>query len=112
RVRLDLFPEKDSFEVLRLIWTEAKREKVDMLKERNCLYSENNRMMKKTWGIIAEEAVFKMNQCDFTGTKLTDIVFYRACMEQSVFVKTQMDSSKIYACDMYGCIMEQANLRQ
>ena len=112
RIRLDLFPEKDSFEALRLIWTEAKGEKADMLKERNCLYRDNSRMMKKTWGIIAEEAVFKMNQCDFTDAELTDIVFYRTCMEQSVFVKTQMDSSKIYACDMHGCIMEQANLRQ
>lgn len=112
RVRLNLFPEKDCFEALRQICTKAKEEKEDMLKERNCLYNENNRMMKKTWGKIAEEAVFKMNQCDFTGAELTDIVFYRACMEQSVFVKTQMDSIKIYACDMHGCIMEQANLRQ
>ena len=112
RVRLELFPEKDSFETLRLIWTEAKAEKADMMKECNGLYGESNHMLKRTWGKITEEAVFKMDQCNFTGAELMDIIFYRVCMEQSVFVKTQMDSIKIYACDMHGCIMEQANLRQ
>lgn len=112
RVKLNLFTDKDNCEPLRRIWAEAKVEKADIFEERNCCYGENNFMMQKTWGKIAEEAVLKMDQCDFTGAVMTDIAFYRACMEQSVFVKTQMDSIKIYACDMHGCIMEQANLRQ
>lgn len=112
RVNLEIFPEKDYREVFRRIWVEAKREKADLLEERNCCYGQNGLMMQRTWGKIAEEAVLKMNQCDFTGAVLTDIAFYRVCMEQSVFVKMQMDSIKIYACDMHGCIMEQANLRE
>lgn len=112
RVKLDLFPEKDYRQVFPRIWAEAKKEKADILEERKCRYGQNGLMMQKTWGKVAEEAAFKMDQCDFTSAELTDIVFYRACMEQSVFVKTQMDSIKIYACDMHGCIMEQANLRQ
>ena len=112
RVKLDLFPEKDYRQVFPRIWAEAEKEKADILEERKCRYGQNGLMMQKTWGKVAEEAVFKMDQSDFTSAELTDIVFYRACMEQSVFVKTQMDSIKIYACDMHGCIMEQANLRQ
>lgn len=112
RVKLDLFPEKDYRQVFPRIRTEAKKEKADILKERKCRYGQNGLMMQKTWGKVAQEAVFKMDQCDFTSAELTGIVFYRTCMEQSVFVKTQMDSIKIYACDMHGCIMEQANLRQ
>lgn len=112
RVKLEIFPEKDYLEVLCRIWAEAKREKADLLKERDCCYGQNGLMMQRTWGKIAEEAVLKMNQSDFTQAVLTDIAFYRGCMEQSVFVKTQMDSIKIYACDMHGCIMEQANLRE
>ena len=112
RVKLDLFPEKDYRQVFPRIWAEAKKEKADILEERKCRYGQDGLMMQKTWGEVAEEAVFKMDQCDFTSAELTGIVFYRTCMEQSVFVKTQMDSIKIYACDMHGCIMEQANLRQ
>lgn len=112
RVKLDLFPEKDYRQVFPRIWAEAEKEKADILEERKCRYGQNGLMMQKTWGKVAEEAVFKMDQSDFTSAELTDIIFYRACMEQSVFVKTQMDSIKIYACDMHGCIMEQANLRQ
>lgn len=112
RVKLDLFPEKDYRQVFPRIRAEAKKEKADILKERKCRYGQKDLMMQKTWGKVAEEAVFKMDQCDFTSAELTGIVFYRTCMEQSVFVKTQMDSIKIYACDMHGCIMEQANLRQ
>ena len=112
RVKLNLFTEKNNCEPLWRIWTEAKKEKEDLLEERKCRYGQDGLMMQKTWGEVAEEAVFKMDQCDFTSAELTGIVFYRTCMEQSVFVKTQMDSIKIYACDMHGCIMEQANLRQ
>lgn len=112
RVKLDLFPEGDYRQVFPRIRAEAKTEKEDILKERKCRYGQKDLMMQKTWGKVAEEAVFKMDQCDFTSAELTGIVFYRTCMEQSVFVKTQMDSIKIYACDMHGCIMEQANLRQ
>lgn len=112
RVNLEVFPEKDYRKVFPHIWTEAKREKADILEERNCRYGQNGLMMQRTWRKIAEEAVLKMDQSDFTGAVLTDIAFYRVCMEQSVFVKTQMDSIKIYACDMHGCIMEQANLRE
>ena len=112
RVKLDLFPEKDYRQVFPRIWAEAKKEKADILEERKCRYGQDGLMMQKTWGKVAQEAVFKMDQCDFTSAELTGIVFYRTCMEQSVFVKTQMDSIKIYACDMHGCIMEQANLRQ
>lgn len=112
RVKLKLFPEKDYREVFCRIWTEMKREKADILEERNCRYGQNGLMMQRTWGKIAEEAALKMDQCDFTGAVVTDIAFYRVCMEQSVFVKTQMDSIKIYACDMRGCILEQANLRE
>lgn len=112
RVKLDLFPEKDYRQVFPRIWAEAKKEKADILEERKCHYGQDGLMMQKTWGKVAQEAVFKMDQCDFTSAELTGIVFYRTCMEQSVFVKTQMDSIKIYACDMHGCIMEQANLRQ
>lgn len=112
RVKLDLFPEKDYRQVFPRIRAEAKEEKAEILQERKCRYGQNGLMMQKTWGKVAQEAVFKMDQCDFTSAELTGIVFYRTCMEQSVFVKTQMDSIKIYACDMHGCIMEQANLRQ
>lgn len=112
RVKLNLFTEKDNSEPLRQIWEEAKKGKEDILEERNCRNNQDGLVMQKTWEKIAEEAAFKMDQCDFTGAELTDIVFYRVCMEQSVFVKTQMDAIKIYACDMQGCIMEQANLRQ
>ncbi len=112
RVKLDLFPEKDYRQVFPRIRAEAKAEKAEILQERKCRYGQNGLMMQKTWGKVAQEAVFKMDQCDFTSAELTGIIFYRTCMEQSVFVKTQMDSIKIYACDMHGCIMEQANLRQ
>lgn len=112
RVKLDLFPEKDYRQVFPRIRAEAKEEKAEILQERKCRYGQNGLMMQKAWGKVAQEAVFKMDQCDFTSAELTGIVFYRTCMEQSVFVKTQMDSIKIYACDMHGCIMEQANLRQ
>ena len=112
RIKLKIFFEKDYREEFRLIWAEAEKEKVEILKERNCLCGQGGLVMQKTWGKIAEEAVFKMNQSDFTCAELIDIIFYRACMEQSVFVKTRMDSIKIYFCDMHGCIMEQANLRQ
>lgn len=112
RVKLDLFHEKDYRQVFPRIRAEAKEEKAEILQERKCRYGQNGLMMQKTWGKVAQEAVFKMDQCDFTSAELTGIVFYRTCMEQSVFVKTQMDSIKIYACDMHGCIMEQANLRQ
>ena len=112
RVKLDLFPEKDYRQVFPRIRAEAKEEKAEILQERKCRYGQNGLMMQKTWGKVAQEAVFKMDQCDFTSAELTGIVFYRTCMEQSVFVKTQMDSIKIYACDMHGCIMEQANLRE
>lgn len=112
RVKLDFFPEKDYRQVFPRIWTEAKKEKADILGERKCRYGKNGLMMQKTWGKVAEEAAVKMDQSDFTSAELTNIAFYRACMEQSIFVKTQMDSIKIYACDMHGCIMEQANLRE
>lgn len=112
RVKLDLSHEKDYRQVFPRIRAEAKEEKAEILQERKCRYGQNGLMMQKTWGKVAQEAVFKMDQCDFTSAELTGIVFYRTCMEQSVFVKTQMDSIKIYACDMHGCIMEQANLRQ
>ena len=112
RVKLNLFPEKDYRQVFPRIWAEAKKEKAGILEGRKCRYGQNGLMMQKTWGKVAEEAAFKMNQSNFTSAELMYIVFYRACMEQSVFVKTQMDSIKIYACDMHGCIMEQANLRQ
>ena len=63
RVKLDLFPEKDYRQVFPRIRTEAKKEKADILKERKCRYGQKDLMMQKTWGKVAKEAVFKMDQC-------------------------------------------------
>ena len=71
RVKLDLFHEKDYRQVFPRIRAEAKEEKAEILQERKCRYGQNGLMMQKTWGKVAQEAVFKMDQCDFTSAELT-----------------------------------------
>lgn len=67
---------------------------------------------KAIWGIIKKMTAVQLNGCIFTGTVMPEIVFYRTDMGQGVFTDAQMYAVKLINVNMFGCIMERANLRK
>lgn len=63
------------------------------------------------WTCIRENAVIKMNECNFENALMSEARFYRSDLSQSIFRNTQMDGSHLVSIYMPGCIMSGVKLR-